>query len=277
MKTRILTAVLIVAVALPLIFFSEYIVFPIALGLLAGVSVLELLRSFGYEKRLSVAIPAVSISLFLPICAYFAVELLMWYFATAFVVLYLFLLYMLMLSVFSKGKIKFSRAASVFATTAYVSISFSAISVLRYSIPLGEFFFVLPFVIAWVSDVFALFVGKLFGKHKLIPEVSPKKTVEGLFGGIVFATVGALVYGLLVDGFFDTISVNYIVLALMGAGFSLISQLGDLIASTIKREEGIKDYGSILPGHGGITDRFDSIYAISLLVLIACVLFKPFA
>ena len=135
---------------------------------------------------------------------------------------------------------------------------------------------VLAFMIAWATDTFAFATGKLFGKHKLIPEISPKKTVEGAIGGIVFATLAFLLYGFGVELFTD-LTANYLVLAISGAILAVISQIGDLIASLIKREHGVKDYSNLLPGHGGIMDRFDSILAVSTPLIFISLLFKLFS
>ena len=105
-----------------------------------------------------------------------------------------------------------------------------------------------------------------FGKHKLIPEVSPKKTVEGALGGILGCVVGYLIFALILNAFFE-VKVNYIVLILLAIIISVISQCGDLIASYVKRDKGIKDYGAIFPGHGGMMDRFDSIIAVAPIIL----------
>ena len=275
MKARVLTSILIVARAIPTFVLSGYIVYPIVLSLLALMAIFELLRVLGVEKNLAVAIPSYLLALALPIAAYFATEDLTAYFLIATIVVYVFLLYILILSVFSRGKMGFSRVARIFASVTYVVLAFAALSAIRY-IENGEFCFGMVFIASWVSDVFAFLVGILIGKHKLIPEISPKKTVEGFIGGIFFATVAMLLYGLLIDLFVADMTVNYIVLGVMGVILSILSQLGDLIASTVKREEGVKDYGSLLPGHGGIMDRFDSVFAIAVLALIICVLFPPF-
>ena len=116
----------------------------------------------------------------------------------------------------------------------------------------------LPLVIAFISDAFALFAGMAFGKHKLAPELSPKKTVEGAVGGFLGAVVCTVLYGLLLHLAFHY-EVNYLLLALYGALGSVVSQLGDLSFSYIKREYGIKDFGNVFPGHGGVLDRFDSV------------------
>lgn len=115
----------------------------------------------------------------------------------------------------------------------------------------------LPFVIAWLTDTGAYFTGYFFGKHKLVPKMSPKKTVEGAIGGVVFAMIATVVYGIIIYG---NNSAGFILkLALIGGAGSVISQIGDLAASCIKRDYGKKDYGSLLPGHGGLMDRFDSV------------------
>ncbi len=275
MKTRVITSILIVLVAIPTFLLSGYIVYPIVLALLAGISVFELLRVQGCGKSPAIAIPSYLIALALPIAAFFAGGHIMQFFLICAIIIYAFLLYMLVLSVFSKGKLPFSKASGVFCSVSYAVLAFAALGVIRY-IENGAFCFITVFIASWVSDVFALLVGTLIGKHKLIPEISPKKTVEGFIGGVVFATVAMLLYGLIVDMAVDNVTVNYIILGAMGLGLSLLSQVGDLIASTIKREGGIKDYGDILPGHGGITDRFDSIFAVAIPALVICVLFPPF-
>ena len=275
MKARVITSILIVLVAIPTFLLSEYIVYPIALALLAGVSVFELLRVLGCGKCPAVAIPSYFLALVLPITAYFMGNEVVQFSLVCAVAMYAFLLYSLIISVFSKGKLLFSKATSIFSSVSYAVLAFAALSVIRY-IDNGVFCFGTVFIASWVSDVFALLVGTVCGKHKLIPEISPKKTVEGFIGGVVFATVAMLLYGFIVEMLVDYITVNYLILGVMGLLLSLLSQVGDLIASTIKREGGIKDYGDILPGHGGITDRFDSIFAVAIPMLVVCVVFPPF-
>ncbi|SHG93458.1 phosphatidate cytidylyltransferase [Tepidibacter thalassicus] len=110
----------------------------------------------------------------------------------------------------------------------------------------------LVFIIAWMTDTFAYFSGYFFGKNKLIPEVSPKKTVEGSIGGILGSSLSCVLFGSLFN-------LNLLHMAVIGLIGSIIAQFGDLFASSIKRFLGIKDYGKLIPGHGGILDRFDSI------------------
>jgi hypothetical protein len=94
--------------------------------------------------------------------------------------------------------------------------------------------------------------------------------------GVVFSALACVLYGLLLEAFVDGITVSYVSLGLIGAILSVVSQLGDLIASSIKREYGVKDYGNLFPGHGGVMDRFDSVLAVSTILLIICMAFPPF-
>ena len=113
-------------------------------------------------------------------------------------------------------------------------------------------------------------MGRAIGRHKLIPEVSPKKTVEGSIGGTFFCVLSFVAFGLVVDTFFN-MNANLIFLAISGAFVAVVAQMGDLIMSLIKREYGIKDYGKLFPGHGGVLDRFDSILSVSLMLAILCI------
>ena len=114
------------------------------------------------------------------------------------------------------------------------------------------------FIGSWATDTCAYFAGYFFGKHKLAPVISPKKTVEGSIGGILGTLILMLTYSYIGAEVCDVRvnAVNVIILSLICGG---VSQLGDLCASVIKREQGIKDYGHIMPGHGGVMDRFDSV------------------
>ena len=118
-----------------------------------------------------------------------------------------------------------------------------------------------------------------FGKHKLIPEISPKKTIEGSIGGIVFCSAFYVLYGFIISTFADTVNVSggqYAVLAVVGIIISVVAQIGDLTMSQIKRKFGVKDYGKIMPGHGGVLDRFDSIIAVAFVLIIACAVVREF-
>lgn len=155
--------------------------------------------------------------------------------------------------------------AMMFFVILYVGVLLSYVYQVR-CLEDGKLLVWLIFASAWGSDTMAYVVGMLFGKHKLPSELSPKKTVEGCIGGIVGAAlIGFAISFLYHDNNLFIIS-PHIVFALIGVFGSLISQLGDLTASAIKRNHGIKDYGDIIPGHGGILDRFDSIIFVAPVV-----------
>ena len=161
----------------------------------------------------------------------------------------------------SMGEIKFLQAAELIAWTIYIMLGIMSIALLRRQIA-GVYLYGLIFIGAWMTDTGAYFVGVLFGKHKLIPKVSPKKTIEGSVGGILGCIAGFALYGFIIQSVCE-VSVNYVAIIVLAAIISVVSQFGDLVASYIKREREIKDFGFIFPGHGGVLDRFDSIIAVA--------------
>lgn len=123
-----------------------------------------------------------------------------------------------------------------------------------------------PFVISWMTDTGAYFAGVAIGKHKLIPSISPKKTVEGAIGGLVVAVLSTILYNLILTKIAPDYAIGYAFSILLGFGVSILSQIGDLFASCVKRDFEIKDFGTILPGHGGMLDRFDSVMFVTPVV-----------
>jgi len=154
----------------------------------------------------------------------------------------------------------------------YVCVLLSTTFLLRGIDELGIFLIWLVFISAWGADTGAYFTGVMFGKHKLTV-LSPKKTVEGAIGGIVTATIISALFGLALSRFSSLEMPLVLPLALIGAGGAVLSIFGDLAASAIKRGTGIKDYGNIFPGHGGILDRFDSVIFTAPSVYLLTVLF----
>jgi len=145
----------------------------------------------------------------------------------------------------------------------------------QYAIELAGFYLLVALGAAWISDTGAYFVGTFFGKRKLAPKVSPKKTIEGTIGGIVISTGLILLLGILFEfllGMFGRpVNIDIVMLGIFLPFFSLIGMLGDLSASAIKREYGIKDFGAVMPGHGGVMDRFDSVLFTLPAVYLAAV------
>lgn len=166
----------------------------------------------------------------------------------------LFLFIMMGVMVFTKGHYSFEDLGFPFLSAFYIGIGFQNLLAARES---SLFIFFLALFIVWATDSGAYFVGRKIGKTKLIPSVSPNKTVEGSMGGIISAIVVAIIMVFLYPK--QAPDIGYLRLVILVAIFSIVAQLGDLVESSIKRHFGVKDSGKILPGHGGILDRFDSL------------------
>lgn len=183
------------------------------------------------------------------------------------------LLVLLALYVFGYPRYKAKDIIFTFFGYFYVSIMISFLYLTR-SLDAGIFIVWLIFTSSWLCDVFAYFTGMLIGKHRLCRELSPKKSIEGAIGGIVFPAVIAGVYGFIISKYYSpgySVIAACVVLTAIGAA---VSQLGDLSASAIKRNYEIKDYGTLIPGHGGILDRFDSMIFTAPMIYFTAVLFK---
>ena len=168
---------------------------------------------------------------------------------------------LLIYMVLAHRKTSFTDISKSMFVTMYVTVFFAYLILIR-KYNNGEYLIWLPVITAWLSDTMAYTFGLLFGKHKLIPAVSPKKTVEGAVGGVFGGIIFMVIYGLICSKGFAK-EINWITLTVLGMLGAVLSQFGDLAASWIKREFGIKDYGSLLPGHGGVLDRFDSVLIIA--------------
>ncbi|NLL80266.1 MAG: phosphatidate cytidylyltransferase [Clostridiales bacterium] len=168
-------------------------------------------------------------------------------------------------------KYKATQVISGIFSLIYTSVMLSFIYLVR-SLPHGIYFVWMIFISSWICDTCAYFVGVTMGKHKLAPVLSPKKSIEGAIGGIAgSAAVGALFAYFVAEKQITDVSVTGI-FALVSAVGAIISQIGDLAASGIKRDHGIKDYGKLIPGHGGIMDRFDSVIFTAPLTYLLLIL-----
>ena len=178
-------------------------------------------------------------------------------------------------------RIKFEHLAMCGSAAVIIPAALCCVLLFRYSGDpanrgLGVFLILYVLFCAWFGDSGAYFVGTFLGKHKLCPEISPKKTVEGFIGGIITVGVVAAITGVIFDFLvFDDIRINYPVVIIVGMIASVFGVLGDLSASVIKREFGVKDFGNLFPGHGGVLDRFDSVLFVAPFIYIVCQYFSP--
>lgn len=267
MLKRIITAVVAIAIFLPVLYFSETIVFPIVMALLSLIGCFEMLRCTELIKKYALSVPVLGLSLALPLLPY-------WYDSetvehVCLMALIVLALYLFTIMTFSRGKITLANVGSAYLSCFYIIAAFMALSLLRYRVAAGEYVYLICFIGAWVTDTFAYFSGFLFGKHKLIPDVSPKKTIEGSIGGTLFCILAMVGYGWIVQLVSKgSVTANYLTLAVSGLFIAVVAQVGDLLMSAIKRTYGIKDYGKLFPGHGGVLDRFDSVLAVALVLIV---------
>lgn len=188
--------------------------------------------------------------------------------------LLVFIPFTLIIQVFMHEKINIHNSATTLFAFFYVAFMFSNIYLIRESY-LGNWTVWLVFISAFCCDTGAYFTGLCFGKHKMAPVLSPKKTIEGAVGGVLFAGICAGIYGYFIGKFANVPEdVNIILISvIIGIVGSVFAELGDLAASSIKRFTGIKDYGKIMPGHGGVLDRFDSVIFTSAVVYLILLYF----
>ena len=274
MKTRIITAVIAIVLFIPICLFSDYIVFPIAISLLSIIGVYEMAKCLGHHKRFVLCIPMFIIAATLPILRYVLrnkKDADYKFFFIAFVIIFFMLIYSLTYVMLRKNRDNIFEILTFYSMFFYIVGCFSAISVIRY-MPNGQYFYLIIFISSWTCDTFAYFAGRLLGRHKLIPQISPKKTVEGAIGGVVFSVVGLTIYYFILFYAFG-IEITYWKILIIAIILSIVSQIGDLIASCVKRQYNVKDYGNIFKGHGGVLDRFDSVMLVAPTLYILIRLF----
>ena len=279
MKQRIITGIFLILILLPTVLFAQTPVLPIAIALGSVIAVFELSRCIGMQKAYPFVVPLYVLAASVPFLSRFMVygslnvtahhesaKHLGQYGAILMIVL---LFYFFAVAVFSHSKYNLADVCVLFATAFYILAGFNSIIIMHDNEEGGTILYLAIFLGAWGTDAFAYFCGRLFGrggKHKLIPDVSPKKTVEGAIGGIVLCIVTMILFGL-VCNYFTPYNSNLLMFALGGLLISIVSQIGDLLMSYVKRYYKIKDFGQLVPGHGGVLDRFDSIFAVAIAMM----------
>ncbi len=253
MLQRIITGVLAIIPVILILISSETIVH-IAVALISLYALHEMYVAVGINKKIAVYVLSIIFSaIFLVVGFEFIAPL-----------LYAYVVALLVCVIFNHKTIKITDISTSFFMVLYIIFTMAHIIMVRKA-PYGNINIFFIFIGAFSTDTFAYFVGVTMGKHKLCPDISPKKTVEGAFGGVLGAIVCFLIMGYIINLSFD-LQVNYLYLIILGLLCAILSELGDLAASIIKRQYGVKDYGNILPGHGGIMDRLDSIIFIAPLI-----------
>ena len=261
---------MVAVIFIPILIFILYGLPPfyltVMISLLSMIAVHEVLWSTGCVKHIRVSGYSLALAGVIPFWVYYDGKAL-----PALWGLFIYVVLLFVEAMLSHKTVTLEKMGSAFFVSVMIPFFLSSFLRIR-QLELGLYYLILPFVSAFLSDAFALFAGMLFGKHKLAPELSPKKTVEGALGGLAGSVVGCLIFGMVMAyGFSHTPKYGYLVI--YGVLGSVISQIGDLSFSYIKREYGIKDFGNIFPGHGGVLDRFDSVIFCAPLIelLIRCI------
>lgn len=270
--TRILTSIVGILIMIPICIFSHTAIWPLVLSAFTLIAVHEILSCIESAKERYLSVPAYLFS-FLPILCWLLTVRLGWVENMYQCIFFFAGIYVFAVQVsacLAGNRIPSERVYSSIGLVLYVVICMTAISQIRYldnGNDEGKYIYLLIFFGGWISDTFAYFTGRFLGKHKLCPSISPKKTIEGSIGGVLANIIVFAGYALVLRSQFE-IQANVIFFGILGALFSVVGQFGDLFASCIKRHYGIKDYGKMFPGHGGVLDRFDSTLAIALVMLL---------
>ena len=266
MLVRTISSVVFLLIILPCIYFSSTPLFIALAVFLSVASVYEMLKCNGLKNKVALAIPMYLIALFPILARYLSTDL---FYKLIFPIIFVLSFVVMTIYTFLKDKPDLAKVILTWFISLYATAGFTALVLLADVSENGSWqimFF--AFAASWVTDSCALICGMLFGKHKLLPSVSPKKTVEGAVGGVAFCAAAFLLYAKLIEMGFDFEINSYLLIGVCGLVCGIVAVIGDLLFSAIKRASGIKDFGSIMPGHGGVLDRFDSVISISLVLLL---------
>ena len=260
MKTRIIAAAVLVPVLFLIVLVAPESAAAAILGILLAIASYELLYRTGLVKHPRLVVYSSVMAFALSMWSYFGA-------VRAYFVLMLMAYAMVLFAEMMLDHIKVHFETICMCFVSGVIIPYLLTSLIRIlTMDIGRYVILIPFIVAFMSDAGAYFVGLKFGKHKLAPVVSPNKTIEGALGGMAASVIAMLIYAIVLDLFFPQYRVSYGAALLYGFAGSLCGMIGDLCFSIIKRQTGIKDYGNLIPGHGGVLDRLDSRVMVAPLV-----------
>ena len=275
MKTRVITSAVGLVVLFAVMALFDTFVFNVVIAAICLLAIHEVFKAFRFEKAAYIYWGFVPYTLLVMFSDFHMVRICM------LPASYIFALYLVLCVIGNSKSINYAKLGGMVLFSCIIMFCFYSLIYLKQLLPRATYgydalyfiFLILGF--AWGGDSAAYFAGRAFGKHKLAPVVSPNKTIEGAVGGVmgsmllgvVFTACYTALHGQLVGVPLDTLGWRYYVVVVLLGGFgSLLGIVGDLFASVIKRQCGIKDYGTIFPGHGGIMDRFDSVLFIAPFV-----------
>ncbi len=249
-KQRAISAVFLVIIAAITLYFGGAVTCFVMCAV-SLIGTMELLRVYELHKK-GIGIVAYIATILYYVCLFTG------YHNLLMPLMVLYLLAVLAVYVLTYPAYDDKKIMAAFISFFYVSVMLSFVYLIR-DMENGLVLVLLIFVSSWGNDTCAYLAGRAIGKHKMSPKLSPKKSVEGLIGGIVGSGILGVIFGIIYHHFVSEISMAPLIFAAIGAVAAIPAVIGDLAASAIKRNNDIKDYGRLIPGHGGILDRFDSI------------------
>jgi len=259
MKTRIIASVVLVPALLAVLLAAPKVLTALLFGVLAAIGAVEMLYGTGLVRHTRLVAYSALVAFLVSLWCFCGMQQVWWY-----ILLLGFFTVLFVEMMISHIKLHIEKVSV--CVVAGLLVPFLLSSLVRIiAMDNGRYFVMIPLVIGFLSDTGAYFIGCKFGRRKLAPVISPKKSIEGVFGGMAFAVLGMLIYGVVLQfGFHFRVHYGYaIVYGLLG---SVCGVFGDLCFSVVKRQTGIKDYGKLIPGHGGVLDRFDSIIVVGPMV-----------
>jgi phosphatidate cytidylyltransferase len=282
-RTRLLSSVILVVIALATIL-SGGIVLALVLCLISLVALRELTKACGvgtagkHFTAPEIAGMVMTVlyygALFVVLSFSYEAKILDGVYPVALAAVVLTLLILLFVYVFSFPKYHANHIFSTMFAYLYAPVMLSFIYIIREGFEGGIYLVWFVFLCSWGCDTCAYAVGMLIGKHKMSPRLSPKKSVEGAVGGVIGAALLFVLYTHFAINRYTDATLPLLLAGVLGAVGALVSMVGDLAASAIKRDHDIKDYGKLIPGHGGIMDRFDSVIITSPLIFIGLALIE---
>lgn len=255
MKARVTSAITLVFFLAAVVVFNHSfrLALNIAIALVSFLGVYEIISALGFTKNYILMIPSLVFSAAFPFFDSWAGREILYFLYT--VVIFAGL-------IFYHTDVTFREVGVIYSMALMIPTSLGSIIYLRdLGGTHGMFYVIIAIFSAWISDMGGFFAGSMFGKHKLCPNISPKKTFEGVAGSFILNTFAMLLFGYIFEAVYyaKSVHVSYLSLLLIGIFGTILSTLGDLSFSLIKRSCHIKDFSEIIPGHGGILDRFDSV------------------
>lgn len=272
LKTRTIVAAVLIALLLALTLWLPDWCLAVVVALISGIGAYELMHATDEAKNMGMYVIPIITAAALPLGFYFG-----WGETTVRAALIFLMLALFSEAIFTYGdekQVMFSSVTTAFFGGLIIPFCLCALVSMRV-MENGGLLIIMSFVITAMSDTGGYFGGMFFGKHKGVVKASPNKSLEGFIGSFIWGIIGILIFGVIMDKAVG-ISVNYGLLVLYAALGNVTTQIGDLAFSVVKRQHGIKDYGNLLPGHGGVLDRFDSMIFTGPLVYLLVTHFPAF-